>query len=42
MFSFSVQYFAAIYRVCQKCIHIVRDVIYILLFEVELNYGNNV
>ena len=25
-----------------KCIHILRDVIYVLLFEVELNYGSNV
>ena len=25
-----------------KCIHISRDVIYVLLFEVELNYGSNV
>ena len=23
----------------KKCIHILRDVIYVLLFEVELNYG---
>ena len=26
----------------EKCIHILRDVIYVLLFEVELNYGSNV
>jgi len=26
----------------KKCIHILRDVIYILLFEVELNYSSNV
>jgi hypothetical protein len=26
----------------KKCIHILRDVIYVLLFEVELNYGSNV
>jgi len=25
----------------KKCIHILRDVIYVLLFEVELNYGSN-
>jgi hypothetical protein len=24
----------------KKCIHILRDVIYVLLFEVELNYGS--
>ena len=23
----------------KKCIHILRDVIYVLLFEVEFNYG---
>ena len=26
----------------KKCIHILRDVIYVLLFEVKLNYGSNV
>ena len=26
----------------KKCIHILRDVTYVLLFEVELNYVNNV
>jgi len=26
----------------KKCIQILRDVIYVLLFEVELNYGSNV
>jgi len=26
----------------KKCIHNLRDVIYVLLFEVELNYGSNV
>jgi len=26
----------------KKCIHILRDVIYELLFEVELNYGSSV
>ena len=26
-------------RGAKKCIHILRDVIYLLLFEVELNYG---
>jgi len=26
----------------KKCIHILRDVIYVLLFEVELSYGSNV
>jgi len=31
-----------VYRGCQKCIHILRDVTYVLLFEIELNYGNNV
>jgi len=25
----------------KKCIHILRDIIYVLLFEVELNYGSN-
>jgi len=31
-----------IYGGVKKCIHILKDVIYVLLFEVELNYGNNV
>jgi len=26
----------------KKCIHILRDVIYVLLSEVELNYDSNV
>jgi hypothetical protein len=26
----------------KKSVHILRDVIYVLLFEVELNYGSNV
>jgi len=26
----------------KKCIHILRAVIYVVLFEVELNYGRNV
>jgi len=26
----------------KKCIHISRDVIYVLVFEIELNYGSNV
>jgi len=26
----------------KKCIHILRDIIYVLLFEVELNYCSNV
>jgi len=29
-------------RVPKKCIHILRDVIYVLLFEIELNYSSNV
>jgi len=29
-------------RGAKKCIHTLRDVIYVLLFEVELNYGRNV
>jgi hypothetical protein len=29
-------------RVVPKKIHILRDVIYVLLFEVELSYGSNV
>jgi hypothetical protein len=29
-------------RGAKKCIHILRDVIYVLLFEVALNYGSNV
>jgi hypothetical protein len=28
--------------VSKKCIHISRDVIYVLLFRAELNYGSNV
>ena len=26
----------------KKCIDILRDITYVLLFEVELNYGSNV
>jgi len=33
---------ADIQRVPIKYIHILRDVIYVLLFEDELNYGSNV
>lgn len=30
----------SLYRGCQKrCTHILKDIIYVLLFEVELNYG---
>ena len=29
-------------RGAKKCTHILRDVIYVLLFEVELNYDSNV
>ena len=31
-----------IYRGAKKCIHILRNVIYVLLLEVELNYGSSV
>jgi hypothetical protein len=38
----SLLFCTCIYRECQKCIRILTDVIYELLFEVELNYGSNV
>jgi hypothetical protein len=31
-----------IYRGAKKCTHILRDVIYVLLLKVELNYGSSV
>jgi hypothetical protein len=31
-----------VYKEVPKKIHILKDVIYVLLLEVELNYGSNV